>query len=287
MSSKVEVVAVTPLYQEPHIFRLVAESWKKVRGVDRWIAFNDHSPPETVEIAREFMEVVESGEPQKSNYVRDGGDTHVWDVKTMDRMARIRNRILFDHQGVLSLDAVLMVDSDILLAPGVVEEYVKVRGWFEQQWELRCPLAISPIFWSKWKTDGPLLPQVWDYNPYGFKGVVGERLEQLKTPGVYRVMGLGAITFFDSGLLYGIEDEVSYTPIESLRRIGGMGQGEDRWFSIRAECAGHNLYGMATDPPLAYHIYRDEDLKGIAVWEEMVRRGVRTGEVEWEKEGED
>lgn len=271
------ILAITPLYQQPEVFRVVAENWKKVKGVAKWVAFNDHSPEETVEIAQEFMEVVDSGEPAKSNYVRDGEDTHVWDIKTMDRMSRIRNLMIEYSIEVESsvwcgeFPNVLMVDSDVLLAPGIngaMEEvnYNTINDW----------MAISPIYWSRWKKDGPELPQVWDYHSYGFKGIVGERLRELRTPGLHEVGGLGAVTFINLAEMYRMLQRTNvfpYTPIESLRKAGGgMMNGEDRWFCIRAECAGYKLYGLAGDPPLAYHIYRDTDLKGVEEWERQVSR---------------
>ena len=268
------VIAVTPLYQQPEIFRIVADNWKRVKGVDKWIAFNDHSPEETVEIAQEFMEVVDSGEPAKSNYVRDGEDTHVWDVKTMDRMSRIRNRML---EYILNAPTrggwngkyrhALMVDSDVLLAPYAIE-YLQAESWMDEGSGIA---AVSPIYWSKWKKDGPELPQVWDYHPYGFKGIAGERLRELRSPGLHEVSGLGAVTLLNAELLSVFPETVNYSPIESLRKAGGgMMNGEDRWFCIRAECAGYKLYGLAADPPLAYHIYRDTDLGGVEAWERSV-----------------
>ena len=261
------ILAITPLYQQPEIFRVVADNWKKVQGVEKWVAFNDHSPAETVEIANEFMEVMDSGEPAKSNYVRDGGDTHIWDVKTMDRMARIRNR-MWEYAACTTYNSFLFIDSDVLLAPGFVDALASaVNRYMPDEAE---PSIISPIYWSKWKKDGPELPQVWDYHPYGFSGVVGDRLRELRTPGLHEVRGLGAVTFvtddvFDACARLGID--APYTPIESLRKAGGgMMNGEDRWFCIRAECAGYKLYGLASDPPLAYHIYRDTDLGGIDAW---------------------
>lgn len=262
--SSPSIIAITPLYQQPEIFRVVADNWKKVRGVEKWVAFNDHSPEETVEIAREFMEVVDSGEPAKSNYVRDGEDTHVWDVKTMDRMARIRNRMWeYAQDSEWCSMFSLFIDSDVLLAPYVVERVHKAM----------LPMishpVISPIYWSKWKKDGPELPQVWDYHAYGFKGIIGDRLRELRTPGLHEVRGLGAVTFAHTGVVDALD--APYTPIESLRKAGGgMMNGEDRWFCIRAECAGYKLYGLADDPPLAYHIYRDTDLGGVEAWERSV-----------------
>lgn len=262
------ILAITPLYQQPEIFRAVADNWKKVQGVRKWVAFNDHSPEETVKIAREFMEVVDSGEPAKSNYVRDGGDTHIWDVKTMDRMARIRNRMWEYAMSESVYSLYLFIDSDVLLAPGVGKEVIAAEKSVQ---DISTLNIISPIYWSKWKKDGPELPQVWDYHPYGFKGVVGDRLRELRTPGLHEVRGLGAVTFvtdavFDAFARLGID--APYTPIESLRKAGGgMMNGEDRWFCIRAECAGYKLYGLASDPPLAYHIYRDTDLEGVEEWE--------------------
>lgn len=266
------ILAITPLYQQPEIFRVVAENWKKVQGVVKWVAFNDHSPEETVEIAREFMEVVDSGEPAKSNYVRDGEDTHVWDIKTMDRMARIRNRMWEYAMNETVYSLYLFIDSDVLIAPGIGKEVIAALKSIPAS-VTDCNI-ISPIYWSKWKKDGPELPQVWDYHSYGFKGIVSERLQELRTPGLHEVGGLGAVTFVTNSVFNNYGDaglDPPYTPIESLRKAGGgMMNGEDRWFCIRAECAGYKLYGLAADPPLAYHIYRDTDLGGIEAWERSV-----------------
>lgn len=301
-----KVLAITPLYQKLEIFAPVVATWAGVRGNITWVAVNDHSPAATLELARHRMQlIVGSGELEHPGYVRtDAG--HNWELKSMDRMARIRTRMLrlaLDVQREFAnggkYDYLLLVDSDVALAPSVVERLIESfnRGDMagkppnkttdeEFPREVFAPgtgpdpltLAISPIYWTRWDTTGPEYPQVWDYHPYSFEGVTGERMRQLRTPGLHKVRGLGAVTMIDMGWLESRGTEtLNFLPIESLAKAtgpGGMMRGEDRAFCIRAECAGMSLYGLAANPSLAFHVYRAADVHGIAGWLERHRAEV-------------
>jgi len=54
---------------------------------------------------------------------------------------------------------------------------------------------------------------------------------------------------------------VGYEEIPSLK---GVCWGEDRWFCIRAECAGWDLKADTHYPP--FHVYRPEQLEEATAW---------------------
>ncbi len=245
------VVLASPVLQEPHIFAPVLESWLAVEGVDEIWLFDDGSPKETLELAMNAnkIKIMPSGEPQRSTYKRTAM-THIWQEGDTDRMGRIRNRILYKAEDCS--DHVLMCDSDIMLAPSAAKELLAQN----------VPI-VSPIFWTRIQEHGEPFPQVWDYHPSKFKGVIAERFEELQKPGLHEVGGLGAVTLLYLPFIRSMQYGEWYSPLPSLSKVLW---GEDRYFCTRASCAGIPLYGLATDPPLAYHIYRDRDLKGIAAW---------------------
>ena len=77
-------------------------------------------------------------------------------------------------------------------------------------------------------------------------------LNEMNTPGVYGVGGLGACTLIKRNVL---EAGVNFSKISNLSFWG-----EDRHFCIRAIVLGFPLH-VDTHLP-AYHIYRSSDIEG-------------------------
>src|SRR5690606_8665855 len=122
-------------------------------------------------------------------------------------------------------DALLFVDTDVILGPGVLE----------RMWAVDADVAYG-VFWTEadWgqPEHGPA-PQVWMHHPYGFDR---ETWRALKAPGVNEVPvnGGGACT-----LIRGRGFESRYWPLlEGIRYAGGMMAGEDRSYCIGLECRG-------------------------------------------------
>ena len=104
------------------------------------------------------------------------------------------------------------------------------------------------------------MPQVWQQHPYGFAGA------RIKEPDFFRrlgrrqllpVKGLGACTLIQKETL----KVAKYWPYLEDLPSGGMWQGEDRTFSVRANRSHLPLTADAW-PDIA-HIYRPEDIPSI------------------------
>lgn len=191
------------------------------------------------------------------------GATREWRQETVDRVASFREAIL-DAARAGDYEGLLLVDADLVLRPDT----------------LRCLLAterdiVSEVFWTRWRPDDDELPNVWltdHYNLFKYtrgEGMLSQReaamrqsrfLGMLRTPGVYRVGGLGACTFFSRrALAY----PISYMPLYNLTWMG-----EDRHFCLRAAALGLELWADTHCPPL--HLYRESDLGAVQRWSSAV-----------------
>ncbi|MEN6350452.1 MAG: hypothetical protein ABFD08_13790 [Syntrophomonas sp.] len=178
--------------------------------------------------------------------------THIWDEELIWKVAGFKNKII---KKALKddYDYLFLVDSDLVLHPLTLIHLISLGKDI-----------VSEIFWTKWEPDFMELPQVWVSDQYNlFDSTRGESLTpeetalriirfigQLKTPGVYRVGGLGACTLIHKKAL---QAGVNFSPIYNISFVG-----EDRHFCIRAAALGLELF-VDTHYP-AYHIYRISDL---------------------------
>lgn len=170
--------------------------------------------------------------------------THHWAEPTFHFLGREKDRIL-DHARERCYDAVLLVDSDLLLGAETLQSLLDADK----------PVC-SAVFWTAWQPGEQPLPQVWQRHPYGFDGGGWSApgfLAALGGCGLVRVRGLGACTLIRrEALVRG----VSFAPVEGLPS-GGMWQGEDRHFCVRAERLHVELWADAW--PRVWHCYRPED----------------------------
>lgn len=160
-------------------------------------------------------------------------------------------------------DYLFLIDSDIVIdkrtIPQLLSDNVEI---------------VSNVFWNQWVKNGNLTPQCFwipdiylqdkGFNvPYTFQEAHKRRMdtyEQMKTPGLYEVMGLGACTLIARSAL---EKGARFEEIHNLEIPG-----EDRPFCIRAGAAGTHLF-MDTHYP-AYHCSREVFLDRV---EEYKREG--------------
>ncbi|SKC84203.1 glycosyltransferase family 2 protein [Maledivibacter halophilus] len=195
-------------------------------------------------------------------------DTHHWNEKLIWKVAKYKNRII-DYCKKNNYDYLFLIDSDIVLHPKTLNHLISTKKDI-----------ISEIFWTKWRQDSSLLPQVWLYDQYsmiekGREEKLSQRetshrlnnfIEKLKEPGIYEVGGLGACTLISKKAL---NKGVNYDEIYNISFWG-----EDRHFSIRAAVLGFKLYVDTTYP--AYHIYRKSDLDGVRDYKEKCLEGEKS-----------
>lgn len=169
-----------------------------------------------------------------------------WHGDKIDRVARVRQEFL---RAAAFYDGLFMVDSDVVLGPGVLERL----------WAVDAPVVYG-VFWTHADWGGSLAdwPQVWDVHPYGWSQ---ETADKLLAPGTNEVpvLGGGACT-----LIRGRGLESHYWPIlDSLRPLPGMWGGEDRTYCLGLECRGIPQIAV-TGLPIR-HLYHLKDQTRPAV----------------------
>lgn len=189
---------------------------------------------------------------------------HVWHAANLARITVYKNKMI-SHCVEQGFDYLFLIDSDIVI-------------------DKRCVLQllsnhvdiVSNVFWTQWRRNGILTPQCFwipdiylqdkAFNvPMTFEEAHAIRMdmvEKMKTPGLYKVDGLGACTMISRRAL---EMGVSFKEIPNLRIPG-----EDRPFCIRAGALGIDLYMDSTYP--AYHINKEVYLDRV---DEFKREGFK------------
>lgn len=260
-----KILVGSPVYQKPEILEVFLASLKNLfcgNAILDYMFVDDNVDEKSSRMlagfCREGSAVILLKGTEKTVYVCDG-ESHHWDDFLMLKVANYKNTIIryaIDHE----YDELFFVDSDLVLHPELILHLERAQKEI-----------VSELFWSQWHEGLPLEPNVWLFDEYD---LVPKRLneelseeekverrerfmEELRTPGLYEVGGLGACTLIRrSALLKG----VNFSPISNLTI-----HGEDRFFCIRAAVLGIPLFVDTCLP--AYHIYRDEDLAGVTAYQ--------------------
>ena len=204
------------------------------------------------ETSKVYIEKSSAVIDSKSDY--DGG-SHNWSYATIERVAKLKNRII-DFALSEQYNYLLLIDSDIVLHKETLHRLLSLGKDI-----------VSNIFWTKTSRWGYYEPQVWlmdqrhffdPSDPLTKKKIYRtekhmEFIEMLKEKGTYKVGGLGACTLISRRVLLA---GVNFTRLYNISFWG-----EDRAFCIRAVSAGFDLYVDTYYP--AYHIYRKIYLKGV------------------------
>jgi len=192
---------------------------------------------------------VGEGEPKPEGAEYEVNEnTHHWTKPTFGWLGEQKEILLEKAQEEL-YDAIFYVDSDLVLDEGTLSSLITSKRD-----------VISAVFWTRWILGAPPLPQVWMTHPYEFQGKgveAHEFLRSLTQRELIQVGGLGACTLIRSSVF----EKVSWLPVEGLPE-GGMWQGEDRHFCVRAARNHVSLWADAW--PDLLHLYREEDLQRIA-----------------------
>jgi hypothetical protein len=241
------IALVTPVRQKAQMTEMMLASHRNLTGLAARYYYPDGDEGSDAllraEMEKTGVSIIPPLDLGPSSYQADG-KTHVWTDVSVDRVAKIRNHCV-DTALRDPYDALFLVDADVLLHPETVSHLQTLEK-----------SIVSEVFWTQWESGYPWMPQVWDFHPYGFKEP--HSVLRLREAGTYRVSGLGACTLirrrvFDAGVHYGA--------IPSLARIV---LGEDRYFCIRAEAHGFELWADTNFP--GFHIYRDSLVGEAQKW---------------------
>ena len=226
-----KILITAPLRQDPRIFdeyqwgldRLIIPDGVQV---DRFYVVNDC--PEVIPHIRGAMYITHD---TQDAYTKTK-DEHIWTAGNLEKMAVIRNMtIQMALRG--GYDCWMSADTDLVLDPHTLE------------WLIAADKDIvSEVFW----TAGPrgVWTNAWMYDQYNTDG----QTERWKEPGLYEVGMTGALTLVKRRVF---EAGVGYARIPNIRDAL---VGEDRYFCVRAACAGFSLW-LDTHAP-ARHLYTEE-----------------------------
>ncbi|KLU62984.1 glycosyl transferase family 2 [Peptococcaceae bacterium CEB3] len=202
--------------------------------------------------------------PGDDRYVCDR-ETHHWCPGLILKVAHYKD-FLIELALKEAYDHLFLVDSDLYLHPQTLRHLVSLGTDI-----------VSEVFWTRWRPDMPLLPQVWLSDEYTLyesapsEGVLSEEeialrarrfLSLLSRPGTYRVGGLGACTLISREAL---SRGVSFRRIYNLSFLG-----EDRHFCVRAAALGLELYADTHFPP--FHFYRESDGPDLLKYKEQLAK---------------
>ena len=194
-------------------------------------------------------------------------DTHHWQMPTFEYLGGLKDMLL-ERAVADGYDAIWLVDTDLLVGPETLQSLI----------DSDCPV-VSAVFWTSWSPGSPLLPQVWQRHPYELDGGRTKHihvfLEKLSKRQLIPVGGLGACTLIWTEA---IAQGLKYNPPIPELPEGGMWQGEDRHFCVRAQ--RHHIPLKADAWPDVYHVYRPSDREHIpGVLESLSGRRKPTPEI--------
>lgn len=215
------------------------------------VYIDDNDDAESSELLRsEATRTLPAGERDEAATYEVGERTHEWSIPAFYRLAREKQRLL-DLAIEEGYDYVWLVDSDLLCAPDTLTSLLESKRD-----------VVSAVFWTRWQPEDPMLPQVWVRHPYGFDGAgwsSEEFLDALRSHQLVQVRGLGACTLIRTSAL---KHGNGFWPLLDDLPAGGMWQGEDRHFCVRAEKLHTKLHADAW--PEVWHAYRPSDRARIS-----------------------
>lgn len=192
-----------------------------------------------------------------------------WYGEKIANVARSRQSFLEDAEA--SYDALFMVDTDLILGPGVLDRLLEVDAD-----------VVYGVFWSRWPGFEAPMPQVWDEYPYGHTRQLIERmrpgLEFTESRWGYEydsgqvkeleVLGGGACTLIRGDAL-GCKYHPPYTVLSDYSS-GDMWVGEDRTFGLSCITSGIRQVAVMGLPIVHLDTPTKQDSLSLKEAEEMV-----------------
>lgn len=239
-------IAFSPVRVEPEILEMFLQCLNGVAehspGVEFWF-YDDNVDDESRRLLSGFVStlgerarVVEPIELRPTDYSR-AGISHNWSHQAVTRISTIKNAAIAEF---LETDAshLFLLDADVLVRPETVDHL-----------QAQDADVVSAVYWTRFGVREPYLPNVWDFDSYGFDGP--QSVIRLRDPGHYIVGGLGACTLLHRKVL---EAGVDFSAVPIVRMWG-----EDRSFCVRATVHGFELIADTCLPP--FHVYRADLLE--------------------------
>lgn len=226
------VLIAAPLRQDVDVFLEYQEALDKliIPGgvtVDRYFVVNDC--PEVIPYIKGDYDVCDTGD----KYEKCVND-HCWSQDNLDKMPQLRNmtikRCLDGYY-----DYLFSIDTDVIVQPETLVTLLETDK-----------SIVSEIFWTNGWCNA------WMYDQSGGMS------QGWHKPGLYQVGMTGACTLMKD---FVFRRGVNYSRIPNILNVL---RGEDRWFSIRAACAGFDMY-VDTHYPATHLFTRGE-------YEEYMRR---------------
>ncbi len=261
---KYNILVGSPIRQKPAILREFLES---LEGLDQnsynlSYFFIDDNPDENSQIllqefSKRHQNCCQILHPYQNphEFYDCNESTHHWNESLIWKVAQFKDTMIEEARRK-NYDYLFLIDSDIVLHPKTIDQLI-----------LAGQNVVSNIFWTNWRPESPLLPQVWMkdlYTQYDLEP--GESLSpeesqqrflnfllKMRIPGTYEVGGLGACTLISN---HALNQDISFKKIKNITFWG-----EDRHFCIRAVALGLDLY-VDTHYP-AFHIYRESALSDV------------------------
>lgn len=266
---KQRILTASPVRRKPVILRCFLDYIEKMRTdglhVD-YLFYDDNDEEASRELLRDFGQrhanttIFRSEHPDLPYQIDES--THYWNDGLVFKVAAMKDEII-EHALEREYDALFLVDSDVLLHPQTLVSLIQADR-----------PVVAEIFWTKWRSEGAELPQVWMTDEYTFyrsdkpgplnaleaRELERRFLEQLRQPGVYEVGGLGACTLIGREVL---ERGARFRRLPNLSFWG-----EDRHFCIRCAALGYPLHVDTHYPAL--HVYRDSDLAQVEAFRSRI-----------------
>lgn len=259
------VLITSPVRRKPAILRAFLRGLWEVdySGMDADFCFvDDNDDPDAQAMLRswhppvgQYDVVVPQGVSEQA--YDSANDFHRWGPELCLRVAAWRN-YLAQRAMDGGYDAMLMVDSDLILHPQTLAAMAGAERHI-----------VYEVFWTRFYPDQHWhVPNVWLWGECGqyrvspteekldatqIKQRTREWFRDLRKPGLYPVGGGGACTWISrDALLAGVD----WRPVTNTGWWG-----EDRWFQTRAAVLGFEQWAQTSHPPI--HLYRESDLKAL------------------------
>jgi len=228
------ILLCAPLKRDPKIFNEYQDALDELIipdgfSMDRFFVVNDC--PEVIPHIRNASYVTYDSLPNEEQ-IQD----HIWSGDTIWRMCNMRN-ITIQYMLRGGYDYWFSVDTDEILNPHTLEYLLAANKDI-----------VSEVLWTE-SPPGHQWCNAWMYDDGDVNGMWPVWIK----PGLYQVGGTGGLILAKRRVF---EAGVGYARIPNIRKAL---RGEDRFFCVRAACAGFDIW-MDTNVP-AIHLFGEKEFE--------------------------